>query len=49
MVEEDRVNTIFDLQNLKVLKFVTNQKKKLMNKEQQIHGNIVSPLFKLLD
>jgi hypothetical protein len=54
----------FDLQNLKVLKVVTNQKKrdayesillyknlkkKLMNNKQQIHGNIVSPLFKLLD
>jgi hypothetical protein len=54
----------FDLQNLKVLKVVTNQKKidayelillyknrkkKLMKDEQQIHGNIVSPLFKLLD
>jgi hypothetical protein len=54
----------FDLQNLKVLKVVTNQKKldayasillyknpkkKLINNEQQIHGIIVSPLFKLLD
>jgi hypothetical protein len=54
----------FDLQNLKILKVVTNQKKldayesillyknrkkKLMNNEQQIHGNIISPLFKLLD
>jgi hypothetical protein len=54
----------FDLQNLKMLKVGTNQKKldayesiilyknrkkKLMNNEQQIHGNIVSPLFKLLD
>jgi hypothetical protein len=26
-----------------------NGKKKLMNNEQQIHGKIVSPLFKLLD
>jgi hypothetical protein len=54
----------FDLQNLKVLKVVINQKKldtyesillyknwkkKLMYNEKQIHGNIVSPFFKLLD
>jgi hypothetical protein len=43
----------FDLQNLKLdayesILLYKNRKKKLMNNEQQIHGNIVSTLFKHL-